>query len=102
MFNKLKQFKDIRSRAKVLQDALSKEHVEGSASWGKVKITMDGNMSVKTVEIDPSLLSDKHSCESGIRDAVNDAIGKMQKLMATKMKDLGGTELAQDVQNLMK
>ncbi len=102
MFNKLKQFKDIRSRAKTLQDNLSKESVEGSGGWGKAKIVMDGNMKVKTVTLDPTLFADKAACESAVRDAANDAVGKMQKIMASKMKDLGGTELAQDVQNLMK
>jgi DNA-binding protein YbaB len=102
MFNKLKQFKDIRSRAKTLQDNLAKESVEGSGAWGKAKIFMDGNMKVKTVTLDPSLLANKETCESAVRESVNDAIGKMQKLMATKMKDLGGTDLAKDVQELMK
>ncbi len=102
MFNKLKQFKDIRSRAKALQDALSQETLEGVGGWGKVKIVMDGNMKAKTVSIDPSLLSNQASCESSVRDAINDAITKIQKMMATKMKDLGGNDLAKDVQDLMK
>ncbi len=58
MFNKLKQFKDIRSKAKEIQSALANEKIEGSAGWGKVKITMDGNQRVLDVTIDPSLLSD--------------------------------------------
>jgi DNA-binding YbaB/EbfC family protein len=102
MFNKLKQFKDIRSRAKAFQDALSQESAEGSGGWGKVKIVMDGNMKAKTVTIDPSLLSNKSACESTVREAMNDAIEKIQKLMASKMKDLGGNDLAKDVQDLMK
>jgi len=33
MFNKLKQVKDLRSRAKDLQSTLSGESAEGSAGW---------------------------------------------------------------------
>ncbi|HWR00078.1 MAG TPA: YbaB/EbfC family nucleoid-associated protein [Candidatus Methylomirabilis sp.] len=102
MFTKLKQFKDLRSKAKVIQDALSHESVEGSAGWGKVKVQMDGNQRVTDVQIDPSLLTDAKSLSAFVKDAVNDAISKVQKVMATKLKDLGGDDLARDVQGMMK
>jgi DNA-binding YbaB/EbfC family protein len=101
MFNKLKQFKDIRSRAKDLQSALGEETAEGSAGWGKVKIVMDGNQKVKNVSIDESLLNDKKGIEEGVKDAVNDAVSKIQHTIAKKMKELGGSDLARDVQDMM-
>ena len=102
MFTKLKQFKDIRSKAKTIQDALAQESVEGSAAWGKVAITMNGNQQVTNVTIDPSLLSDATALANHIKDAVNDAVQKVQKTMAAKLKDLGGDDLAKDMQDLMK
>ncbi len=102
MFTKLKQFKDIRSRAKTIQDALSKEKVEGSAAWGKLKIFMDGNQKVLDVVIDPSLASDVKALSGHVKDGVNDAIQKVQRTMAGKIKDLGGDDLAKDVQGMMK
>jgi DNA-binding YbaB/EbfC family protein len=102
MFSKLKQFKDVRSRAKDLQSKLGQETAEGTAAWGKIKVVMDGNQKVKTFSIDQSLMNDKKALEEGCRDAVNDAVGKIQKIMAAKMKDLGGDDLAQDFQQLMK
>lgn len=101
MFSKLKQFKDVREKAKTLQAALASEHAEGSAGWGKVKITFDGNQHASNVEIDPSLLSNKAETEKLIAEAINDGMGKIQKLMAGKLKDMGGLDLAKDVQNLM-
>lgn len=101
MFNKLKQFKDLRSKAKELQDQLSKESAEGSASWGKVKVVIDGTQKVQSVSIDPSLLSDKTAVENGVRDAINDATQKIQRAVAMKMKDLGGPDLAQEMQELL-
>ncbi|MFH1078283.1 MAG: YbaB/EbfC family nucleoid-associated protein [Patescibacteria group bacterium] len=102
MFNKLKQFKDIRDRAKTIQAALQDERAEGSAGWGKVKVVMNGNQQVISVSIDPEVLSDKAKLEGLIKDAVNDGIVKIQKILADKMKDLGGLDLAQDMQSMMK
>jgi DNA-binding YbaB/EbfC family protein len=102
MFNKLKQFKDIRDRAKVIQDALANEKVEGSAAWGKLKVQMDGNQKVFDVSIDPSLLTDAKALGNHVKDAVNDAVTKVQKTMATKLKDLGGADLSKDIQEMMK
>ena len=57
MFNKLKQFKDLRDQAKQMKDALAQEEAEGSAEWGKVKIKINGNQEVLSVNIDPELLT---------------------------------------------
>lgn len=88
MFNKLKQFKDLRSQAKQFQNTLAAERVEGSADWGKVKITLDGNQEVLSVHIDPELLTieKKAKLESAIKDAIGDATKKLRDLMAKKMR----------------
>ncbi|MFA4955023.1 MAG: YbaB/EbfC family nucleoid-associated protein [Patescibacteria group bacterium] len=101
MFNKLKQFKDIRSKAKTIQAALAQESAEGSSGWGKVKIVVDGNQHCKSVTIDPSVMSDKTKLEELMRDAFNDAMQKIQKIMATKLKDVGGLDIAKDLQEMM-
>lgn len=100
MFSKLKQFKDIRDRAKSIQSSLSQERAEGSAGWGKVKATVDGNQRVTSVTIDPSVAI--HDAPALVKDAVNDAMEKIQKTLASKMKDLGGLDLAQEMRQMMK
>lgn len=102
MFSKLKQFKDLRDRAKTIQTTLAQERVEGSSGWGKVKVTMDGNQKAIAVSIDQELMGDKAKLEGLIRDATNDAIEKVQKIMAGKLKDMGGLDLAQDMQDMIK
>lgn len=89
MFNKLKQFKDLRDTAKQLQDSLSEEIVEGSGGWGKVKIKINGNQQVQSVEIDPEYLNNekKEKLQNDIKDAFNDGVKKVQKVMAEKMKN---------------
>jgi DNA-binding YbaB/EbfC family protein len=102
MFNKLKQFKDIKDKAKTIQTALAKESAEGSAGWGKVKIKIDGNQQVLDVSIDPSLMDDRAKLEGLIKDASNDAIKKIQQVMSAKLKDIGGLDLANELGDLVK
>ncbi len=102
MFNKLKQFKDLKDRAKQIQDALAQETIEGSAGWGKVKVIINGNQQVMSVMIDDGAMSDKNKLQDMIKEATNDAIGKIQKVMATKLKDIGGLDLAQEFGDAMK
>ncbi len=102
MFSKLKQVRDLQGKAKQIQHVLAAEKIEGSAGWGKVKMTVDGNQNVVTVSIDPDVMSDKTKLEGLIKDAANDAMGKVRKVMASKLKDLGGLDLAKDMQDMIK
>jgi DNA-binding YbaB/EbfC family protein len=95
MFSKLKQYKDLRAQAKKIQGALSSESVTTDAAWGNVKITMSGSMEITSVSIDQSLLvpAEKPKLESAVKDAANEAIKKTQKIMAAKVKEMGGLEM---------
>ena len=92
MFNKLKQFKDIRDKAKEMQNALSEEQVTVNAASNNIVMTMNGNMELVGLAIDESLLTPekKSKLEDGIKDAHKDAMKQMQRVMATKMKEMGG------------
>jgi len=91
MFSKLKQFKELRDQAKQMQNVLAQESAEGLAEWGKVKIKINGNQEVLSVSIDPELLATdkKEKLESAIKEASNDAIKKVQRIMADKMRQSG-------------
>jgi len=90
MLNKLKQFKDIRSQAKTLQSALAEESVTVNESG--VTLIMDGNMSLKSLNISEEMLapSKKEKLEKAITKAFEEAMKKMQRIMAMKMKEMGG------------
>jgi len=92
MLNKLKQFKDLRSQAKQLQGALSKESVTVRAAGDKVILTMDGNLKLTGLSIDNELLAadKKANLQDAIKDAHAEAMKKMQRIMALKMKEMGG------------
>ena len=86
MFTKLKQFKEMRDKAKIIQNTLAEEKVEASAAWGKIKMVMNGNQKVLSVKVDPDLLTNKEKMESAIKDVTNEAIEKVQKVMAAAIK----------------
>lgn len=88
MFNKLKQFKDLRNQAKTLQNALSGESV--TVDKKGVTLTMNGNMEVTTLKITES--HSNEDLEKIMTDLINDAIKKTQKLMAQKIQSMGGLQ----------
>lgn len=94
MFSKLKQIKELRTQAKSIQGMLAQEHVETSAAWGKVKVKMSGNQELESVSIDADLVqpAKKSELEAAVKEAVNDANKKVQRIMAQKVREQGGLE----------
>lgn len=92
MFNKLKQFKDLRDQAKHLQGELEKEVISTSAVGNQVVLTMNGNLTITGLAIDDALMNpaSKEKLVNGIKDAHSDALKKMQRILAFKMKEMGG------------
>ncbi len=88
VFSKLKQFKDLRSKAKSLQHLLAQETVHADAKGGKVQVVMDGNQKIIALDIDSSLLAPekKGDVEEGVQEAVGSALTKAQRVMAEKIK----------------
>lgn len=92
MFSKLKEFKDLRDQGKKLQNALSGESVTVKTMGDSVVMIMDGNMGISGLSIDPSVLSPdkKVKLENAIKEAHSDAMKKMQRIIASKMQEMGG------------
>jgi len=86
MFSKLKQFKDLRSQAKTMQDALAQETVTEEKNG--VKIVLNGNMEVLSLSLNEGL--NKSAQEEAVKNCVNEAIKRAQRLMAKKLQDMGG------------
>ncbi len=86
MFNKLKHIKDLRSQAKQMQSTLATESI--IVEKGGVKVVIDGNMNITSVTINEDLAKD--SLEGLLVDCINEAIKKVQRVMARKMQEMGG------------
>ncbi|MBT4856903.1 hypothetical protein HON52_01815 [Candidatus Uhrbacteria bacterium] len=95
MFNKIKQIKDMRSQAKIMQAALAEVMVVGKAAGGDVMVTIDGNQQCQGVKIEGEMSNEKIA--SAVKDALNDASKKLQREMAAKMKDMGGLDAFKDM-----
>lgn len=86
MFNKLKQFKDLRSQAKTMQSALAQESVTEEKNG--VKLTLNGNLEIIELILNPELNVDNQA--SAVKSCFNDAIKRAQRLMAKKLQEMGG------------
>lgn len=95
MLNKLKQFNDIRKQAKEMQNTLSEIVVVGQSSGQRVMVTIDGNQSVQGVQIDSA--DDIDKLQADVKDAINDAMKKLQKELASKMQGMGGLDALKDM-----
>ena len=75
-----------------MQGALAQESVTVRAAGDKVVMTMDGNLKLTGLSIDDELLSagKKAKLQDAIKDAHAEAMKKMQRIMALKMKEMGG------------
>lgn len=93
MLSKLKQFKDLRQQGKKMQSALAGEST--TVNEGGVVMTMDGNLEMTGLAIDEELLNPtkKEKLEQAIKSAYKTALKKMQRVMATKMQEMGGLNL---------
>jgi len=93
MLDKIKQLQELKNQAGQIKSALSAETVEGNGASGQVKIIMDGNQEVKRVEISGEILTDKEKLEAAVLAAANDAIKKVQRVMASKLSQMGNFNL---------
>lgn len=88
MFGKAKEQFEFVKKAREIQKKLKDMTVEGES--GAVKIVMNGEQKVQSVEVDKENLED---IERDIEKAVGNAVEKSQKVAAEVMKDLGGLGL---------
>ena len=74
-----------------MQTMLAQESTEAEAAWGKVKVRINGNQEILDIQIDPELLTvdNKEKLQNAIKDATNDAIKKVQRIMADKVRQSG-------------
>ena len=84
MFNKIKQLgelKKMRDQAVTLQKALAQETIELEEKG--VRVIMSGDQKVQSLEIDGVQ-------EERIKDVLNKALKKSQKVAAQKMQEMSG------------
>jgi DNA-binding protein YbaB len=86
MLGQLKDLKKMQSQAKELQKAMADKTIEVEKKGNK--IVMDGNQEVVSVTLNPE--TSHQDLEKIMKDLVNDAVKKVQRMMATEMMKNGG------------
>ena len=86
------QAKEMKDSMGQIQKELGKTEIPVSALGGKIKVTMNGEMEVLNVEIDPSMLkeSEKSGLEKGMKTAFSEAIKKAKDIATKKLADISG------------
>ncbi len=88
LFDKLKDVNEMRKQAKQLEAMLATVSVTGSSSGDKIKITMDGNQNIKSVEVSPDIAGDKSEVARHIRAALEDLFKQHKKVLQSKFGNM--------------
>ena len=88
----LKQAQEMQSRMAKIQDELANKTVQGTAGGGMVQVTVNGQLNLTAVQIEPSVVnsSEKEMLEDLILAAVNDGMRKARELASSEMSKLTG------------
>lgn len=88
IFDKLKDVNEMRKQAKQIEAVLAQETVTGQSNGEKIKITIDGNQNVKSVEVDESIVGDRSEIARNIRTALEDLNKKHKKMLQAKFGNM--------------
>jgi DNA-binding YbaB/EbfC family protein len=90
MMGMMKQAQAMQAKMQALQEEMEQLTVEGSAGGGMVKLVMTGKGAIKSVSIDPSLMTadEREILEDLIVAAAADAKAKSERVMGERMGEL--------------
>ena len=85
----MRQAQQMQEKIKQAQDSLADLQVEGQAGSGLVKLVMTGKHQVKSLAIDPSLMTndpdDRETLQDLLVAAVNDVVAKVEQTSNERM-----------------
>ena len=90
--NLLKQAQEMQARISKIQEELGQKTVEGSAGGGMVQVTVNGQLNLCGLKIDPSVINseEKEMLEDLILAAVNDGMRKARDMVSAEMSKVTG------------
>jgi hypothetical protein len=88
----MQQAQQIQGRMQQMQEELAGLEITGQSGAGLVKVTLNGKMEARAVKIDPSLIKPDEAelLEDLILAALQDAKGKVEAAVQTKMQEVTG------------
>lgn len=82
--DQIKDLNKMRQQAKQMQLLLAQEQISGQSKDGQIKLIIDGNQEIKSVEVSDGVVGDRKKIAQDIREAMTDTNEKYKKLMAAK------------------
>jgi nucleoid-associated protein EbfC len=88
----MKQAQKMQTKMAQVQEELKNEELQASAGGGMVKVTISGDLMVKSIVIDKGAVDpeDVDMLQDMVTAAVNEAIRSAQELSAARMADVTG------------
>lgn len=86
----MRQANQMQTRMKKAQEELATREFEGTSGGGAVKITMTGDYKVKSVDIQPDVMSDKDMLQDLIVTALNEAVRVVKTTSEEEMAKITG------------
>ena len=88
----LNQARELKSKLDKAQKELSNTIVEANVGKGAVKVVMDGQQKIQSIEISPKVIDPEKPklLEELVLKAVSEAMAKSQKVAAKQLKGLTG------------
>lgn len=92
MGNLLKQAQEMQSRMAKIQEELAQKTVDGSAGGGMVQVTVNGQLALTRIKIDPSVINseEREMLEDLIMAAINDGMRKARDMASSEMSKITG------------
>lgn len=90
--NMMKQAQKMQAKMAAMQEELKNEVLESSAGGGAVKVTITGDLQIRSIVIDPGAIDpdDVEMLQDLITAAVNEAIRSAQELAGARMGEITG------------
>jgi DNA-binding YbaB/EbfC family protein len=88
----MKQAQEMQSQMLEAQEKLKEETVEASAGGGMVKVVMGGDLTLRSIAIDPEAIDPEEAemLAEMVQAAVNEGLRAAQELAASKMGGVTG------------
>jgi nucleoid-associated protein EbfC len=88
----LKQAQEMQSRMAKIQEELAQKTVDGSAGGGMVRVTVNGQLALTAIKIDPTVINaeEKEMLEDLVMAAINDGMRKARDMASSEMSKITG------------
>ena len=92
MGNLWKQAQELQGKLAQIQEELARKTVEASAGGGMVRVTVNGQLVLNSIKIDPAVVNpqDTEMLEDLIQAAVNEGLKRAREMASEEMSKLTG------------